>query len=184
MNNNNNNMNNENTNIILDTFCVQFSIAQLRRQMTVSCTLFRCIEECNWKGRLQSDVPPGSGILWPRAVLHQVSMTCTDVRSTWHLQSDIPRSDVNPHRGILWPRMVLSSNVLWVQILVICFSTIGEASHTLQCRRMSTVIQYILVLENWSGHSCRVILLLLLLLCNFVVATTPNYTWKTTRTKR
>ena len=33
------------------------------------------LEECNWEGTLQSDVPLGRGIWWPRAVLHQVSMT-------------------------------------------------------------------------------------------------------------
>ena len=98
------------------------------------------------------------------------------IRSTWHLQPDISRSDVPPSRGIWWPRLALSSNGWWVQIFVICFSTIGEVSHTLQCRRMSTVIQFLLVLENWPGPLCKVILLLLLflllLLCNFVVATT------------
>ena len=51
-----------------------------------------------------SDVPPSRGIWWPRAVLHQVSLTCA-VRCTQglvHLSSDI-----HPSRGIWWPRAVL-----------------------------------------------------------------------------
>ena len=86
---------------------------------------------------------PSRGIWWPRAVLHQVIFTFGDPLGQADIQSDVP-----PSRDIWWPSMVLSSKVLWVKIFVICCSTIGEVSHTLQCRKMSTVFQYMLVLEN------------------------------------
>ena len=96
-------------------------------------------------------------------------------------------------RGIWWPRAVLSSKVLWVKIFDICCSTIGEVSHTLQCRRMSTVIQYIWVIEYSLEHFYRIMyvmllslcfLLLLLLLGNFVVATTTTLQMKNNKNKK
>ena len=157
-----NNSNTKNKKINLDTFPVQFPRAQLRRQIAVRHTLLRCtppVEASSdeeqyyirsaWHLQsdirsawpLQSDVPLGRGILWPRTVLHHVILTFGYPLGQADIQSDVP-----PSRGIWWPRMVLSSKVLWVQIFVICCSHIREVSHTLQCRRMSTVIQYILVL--------------------------------------
>ena len=160
-------------------------------------------EECNWEGSGQSDVPPSTGIWWPRGVLHKVIITLGYSSGQADIQSDLPsrdiwwpravlhkvimtlhyssgqadiQSDLPPCTGIWWSRLVLScSKVLWVPIVVICCSTIGEVSHTLQCRRMTTVMQFIWVLQSWPGHVCRLIfLLLLLILCNFVVATTTK----------
>ena len=56
---------------------------------------------------LSSDVPPGRGIWWPIAVLHQVNMTFGQPLGQADLWSDGP-----PGRGILWPRVVPS----WVQL--------------------------------------------------------------------
>ena len=39
---------------------------------------------------LSSDVPPGRGIYWPKAVLHQVSLTFGQPLGQTDLQSDVP----------------------------------------------------------------------------------------------
>ena len=51
---------------------------------------------------LQSDIPPGRGIWWPRVVLHQVSLTFGLSVGQADIQSVVP-----PGRGIWWPRVVL-----------------------------------------------------------------------------
>ena len=96
-------------------------------------------------GRLQSemswsDVPPGRGIWWPRAILHKVNLTfwgmqvrgqwtvrCTSlvqvsggqeehyIRSSWLwviLQVRLTFSQTYPHSSIWWPRAVLCQVIM------------------------------------------------------------------------
>ena len=51
--------------------------------------------------------PPSRGIWWPRAVLHQVSLTFGKALGQGDIQSDVP-----PSRGIWWQRAVLH----WVSL--------------------------------------------------------------------
>ena len=89
------------------------------------------------------------------------------IRSDWHfeeMQLKKLRSQLSvrftPSRGICWPRAVLH------QVILTFGYPFGQADI------QSDVLFSIYEFFNWSGHLCRVIfLLLLLLLCIFVPAT-------------
>ena len=61
-------------------------------------------EGCNWECSGQSDVPPGRGIWWSRAVLCKVSLTFQSwIRLAWLFED----ADVPFTRGIWWSRGVI-----------------------------------------------------------------------------
>ena len=130
---------------------------------------------------LQADIPS-----------HWVIICVQIFRCTWYIWGQ-----AYPHRGIWWPGMVLCQVILTLVILWVrlTFSQMSPSYRHLVMKtgtklqgimgsncchllfnywRCTSYIamqenELIWVIENWKGNVCRLIFLLLLLMCNFVI---------------